>query len=174
MKHTVSIAFVFLWYLAFSVVQAQPSFFEVLPDAEEKKLFRGLVTMADIKNDSSFTWYAQNTKYYKPNAALVAALKAKAGQYHLMLFAGTWCHDSQQIIPKYFRCLEAAGMPDSVITIAAADRNKTTIASLHKVFQVTMVPTIIVMKDGKEVGRITEFGKTGLPEAELAVLIESL
>ena len=160
--------------LASQQVFAQQKLYEVLPDAEEKKLFRGIVTVQDIKNDSSFTWYKQNLQYYRNNAALVEAFKQKKGQFQLIIFAGTWCHDSQQIIPKYFSCLEAAGIPDSAFTIIATDRNKTTIGNLHQLFGVSLVPTVIVMKEGKEVGRITEYGKTGLPDAELATLIAAL
>ena len=38
-------------------VFAQQKLYEVIPDAEEKKLFRGIVSLQDIKGDSSFTWY---------------------------------------------------------------------------------------------------------------------
>lgn len=155
-------------------VFAQQKLYEVLPDAEEKKIFRGIVSLQDIKTDSSFTWYKQNLQYYKNNAALVEAFKQKKGQFHLVIFAGTWCHDSQQIIPKYFSCLEEAGIPDSAFTIVATDRNKTTVGNLHQLFGITLVPTVIVMKEGKEVGRITEYGTTGLPDAELAALISAL
>jgi thiol-disulfide isomerase/thioredoxin len=152
----------------------QLKLYDVLPDSAEKKLLRGIITLQDIKGDTSFTWYAEALKYYRPNAALVAAFKEKAGQFTLLLFTGTWCHDSQQITPKYFKCLEAAGIADSVCTIVATDRNKKTIAHLHDVFNVINVPTIIVLKNGKEVGRIEEYGKTGLPDQELASIIQGL
>jgi len=153
---------------------AQQKLYEVLPDSAEKKLLLGIVTLQDIKGDSSFTWYAEALKYYKPNAALVKAFKEKAGQFTLLIFTGTWCHDSQQIMPKYFACLEAAGISDSAYTIIATDRNKRTVAHLHNVFSVVNVPTIIVLKNGKEMGRIEEYGKTGLPDQELAVIMQGL
>lgn len=148
--------------------------YQVLPDAEEQKLFMGIITAADVKADTGFKWYAETLKYYRPNKELVDAFKSKAGKFQLVLFAGTWCHDSQAIFPKYIACAEAAGLADSVITIIGTDRHKTTLANLHKVFNVTLVPTMIVMKEGKEFGRITEYGNTGLPDAELAVLIGKL
>lgn len=155
-------------------VGSSQKLYQVLPDAEEKKFLMGIITAADIKGDTSFSWYAETLKYYRPNKELVDAFKAKAGQFQLVLFAGTWCHDSQAILPKYIACAEAAGLADSVITIIGTDRQKTTLANLHKVFNVTLVPTMIVMKEGKEVGRITEYGNTGLPDAELAALMGKL
>jgi thiol-disulfide isomerase/thioredoxin len=147
---------------------------ETRPDAEEGKLLFGIVSLQDIKRDTSFKWYAQTLQYYKPNAALVAQLKAKVGQLHYVLFTGTWCHDSQAITPKYFACMEAAGLPDSALTIIATDRDKKTVAGLHSAFGIVNVPTLIVMKAGKEVGRITEYGSTGLPDAELAEMLGKL
>jgi thiol-disulfide isomerase/thioredoxin len=168
-----TIGLTFLCSLSLALTSAQ-KLYQVLPDAEEKKLFLGILTVADIKGDTSFKWYGETLKYYRPNKELVEAFKAKTGKYQLVLFAGTWCHDSQAIIPKYFACAEAAGLADSVITIIGTDREKSTIANLHKVFNVTLVPTMIVMKEGKEVGRITEYGNTGLPDAELAALLGKL
>ena len=169
-----SIVFMLLALCSLHAARAQQKWYEVLPDAEEKKLYRGLLTVADIKGDTSFTWYQENLKYYKPNAALVEAFRSKAGKFHLMVFAGTWCHDSQAILPKYITCAEAAGLPDSVFTIVGADRQKTTLGQLHKVFNVSLVPTIIVMQEGREVGRITEYGTSGLPDADLAALISKI
>jgi thiol-disulfide isomerase/thioredoxin len=161
--------------LLFSIKSnGQLKLYEVLPDSAEKKLLHGIITLQDMKGDTSFTWYAEALKYYKPNAALVKAFKEKKGQFTLLLFTGTWCHDSQQIIPKYFSCLEAAGISDSVCTIVATDRNKKTIAHLHDIFNISTVPAIIVLKNGKEVGRIEEFGKTGLPDQELAIIMQGL
>lgn len=166
--------FVLLMLMSAFYANAQLKLYKVLPDSAEKKLLYGIVTLNDIKGDTSFTWYAEALKYYRPNAPLVKALKEKAGQFTLLLFTGTWCHDSQQIIPKYFACLEAAGISDSSYSIIAADRDKRTIANLHHIFGVVNVPTIIVLKNGKEVGRIDEYGKTGLPDQELAGIISGL
>ncbi len=162
-----------LFSLSIFAANAQ-KLYQVLPDTEENKFYMGIFTAADVKADTSFKWYAEALKYYRPNKELVEAFKAKAGKFQLVLFAGTWCHDSQAIFPKYNACAEAAGLADSVITIIGTDRNKTTLANLHKVFNVTLVPTMIVMQAGKEVGRITEYGNTGMPDAELAALIGKL
>ncbi|HSC54829.1 MAG TPA: thioredoxin family protein [Phnomibacter sp.] len=174
MKRTLVFFAVVLLAMQATHTHAQQKLFEVLPDSAEKKLLMGIVALQDIKGDTCFAWYPAALKYYKPNAALVKAFKEKAGQFSLLIFTGTWCHDSQQITPKYFACLEAAGIPETAYTIVATDRHKTTIAHLHSVFQVVNVPTIIVLKNGKEVGRIEEYGKTGLPDQELAGLMQSL
>lgn len=45
---------------------------------------------------------------------------------------------------------------------------KKTLGNLADAFGITNVPTIIVMKEGKEIGRVVEYGKTGRFDKELA------
>lgn len=153
---------------------AQTKLYEVLPDSIEHKILVGIVPLSAIKNDTNFIWYAQALKYYKPYAPLVQALKTNNEKLSLLFFAGTWCHDSQQVMPKYFSCLEAASFPEHRYTIVSTDRNKKTIAHLHQIFSIVNVPTVIVLNNGKEIGRIEEYGKTGLPDQELATLLQQL
>lgn len=153
-------------------MNAQTTLYEVRPDSIENKMLVGIVPLDAIKNDTGFVWYAQALKYYKPYAPLVQALKEKSEQLSLLFFAGTWCHDSQQVMPKYFSCIEAAGFSENRYTIVSTDRQKKTVANLHQLFGIVNVPTVIVLKNGKEVGRIEEYGKTGLPDRELATLLQ--
>lgn len=89
----------------------------------------------------------------------------------LVIFGGTWCDDTKQLLPKFFSTADAAGVAESRITLIGVDRSKKTLYNLAEAFGVTNVPTFIVMKDGKEIGRVVEYGKTGTPEKEVAELI---
>jgi hypothetical protein len=51
------------------------------------------------------------------------------------------------------------------------DRSKKTIQHLSEAFNILNVPTIIVLKDGKEIGRVVEYGKTGMFDKELGEII---
>ena len=171
---------VFVWaFLAiFSLnniqAQADLKLYEVVADAEEKKYLKGFISKEQITSDPDFAWYQQNLRYAKPNPEYVAVVKEKAYDFQIMLFLGTWCHDSQQILPKYFALLEAAEFPDHHMTLIACDRQKTTLANMQRPLKVANVPTLIVFKEGKEIGRIVEFGESGMVDKELADLIKKL
>ena len=79
---------------------------------------------------------------------------------------------SVYIIPKLFPFLDASGLPDDRITLVGVDRNKKTISHLAEAFDVVNVPTVIVMKQGKEIGRVVEYGRYGMVEKELAEIVE--
>lgn len=169
------IFFLVSWTSAETVMAQGPAqWYETLPDAEEKKILKGFITKQQITNDTAFAWYATNRKYNKPNPDVVAVLKEKAYEFQLVFFIGTWCHDSQQILPKYFAALEAAEYPEHYMTIIACDRDKAGPANIQRPFKVVNVPTVLIMKDGKEVGRIVEFGNTGLVDQELAEIVKKL
>lgn len=151
-----------------------PSFcqvqYEVSNDGQDK-ILKGIITRDLVEKDTSFKWYSQNTAGYKPNEAATIALKAKSNQLQLIVFAGTWCSDTKYILPKLFALTDAATFPQDRITIIGVDRNKKTISHLSEALGVLNVPTIIVMKEGKEIGRVVEHGKTGMWDKELGEIV---
>lgn len=157
-----------------TVAQAPLSLYQTLPDSSEKKTLYGLLTKQQLTKDTAFDWYTANLKYFKVDSATVQNIRSKKDKISLVLFCGTWCHDSQQLVPKYLSTLEAAGFPDEKLTIFGVDRNKETIGGLNRTFNVTLVPTLIVMQDGKEIDRITEYGKTALVDKELGEIVATI
>lgn len=166
----------FVLALAFVLPAFSQSQYEVLSDAEDNgaKIFKGILTPQLIQNEASYKWYAENLKNYTPNASAVKAFKSNnADSIQLIVFMGTWCHDSQYIIPKLFTLLDATSFSNEKLTLIGVDKNKKTISHLAEALDVKSVPTIIAMKNGKEVGRVVEYGKTGLFDKELGEIITS-
>lgn len=159
-----------------NIEKTEPSvkMFEVLKDRDGSKMLRGILFKEQVTQDTAFGWYAQNVKLTKPNADAVAAIAAKADKISIIIFGGTWCEDTHQLLPKYLSVLDAAKFPDDRLTLVAVDRAKTTVGNLHNLFNITNVPTCIVMKDGKELGRIVEFGKTTFVDKELGEMVAAI
>lgn len=153
------------------VAVAQNNYVTIVEKPGEKTL-KGLLTRETLQQDTSFHWYAQNQKAYTPNSLGLSNLKKQADSVELMVFMGTWCEDSQFIIPKLFSLVNAAGFPEKKVTMFGVDRNKTTFSHLAEALNVTLVPTIIVFKNGKELGRVVEFGKYGMFDKELGEILQ--
>ena len=166
MKHLLTAIILFI---GFSVKAQQ---FQVTKEGPDK-ILKGIITRADIANDSSFQWYKTNQAGYTPNATAVNALKAKGNSVQVIAFGGTWCDDTKVILPKFFSILDAAGFPESRLTLIGVDRSKKTISHLSEALNVVNVPTFIVLKEGKEIGRVVEYGKTGQWDKELGELVEA-
>ena len=148
--------------------------YEVNPDPNhpERKILKGIINKDLIKNDSSYKWYADNQKSYaNPDTSIVGALH-RDNAVNYLVFGGTWCGDTQYILPKFFMLQEKAGIADDRITFFGVDRQKKSLGNITSALNITNVPTIIVMKNGKEVGRVVEYGKTGKWDKELAEIVE--
>ncbi|HSD15189.1 MAG TPA: thioredoxin family protein [Flavobacterium sp.] len=101
-------------------------------------------------------WYTPNRENYKPNPATVTELKNHLKDVTITVFMGTWCEDSQQQVPGFYKILEALQFDNVNVTLIAVDKNKKTPEQFEKGLNVTNVPTFIFYKNGKELHRIVE------------------
>ncbi len=161
---------IFLVLLSY-IVNAQQ--YEISQDTKhpEVKVLRGIINKYLVQNDTAFKWYDANRKFYGPDSSTLNALERTKGKLQFVLFGGTWCEDTQFILPQFFKLQEMSGVPDSVVTFFGVNRAKKSLSHITDAFAITNVPTIIVMKDGKELGRVVEYGKTGKWDKELAEII---
>lgn len=162
-------------FLAFSLLLSSMAFaqnqFETLVERPNEKSLKGIISRQVLLADTSFKWYAEGLKGFTVRTDAREALEKNKDSIRLLVFIGTWCEDSHFIIPKLYATADAAGFPDKNISLIGVDRNKTTLGNLTETLNVKNVPTIIVLKNGVETGRIVEYGKYGMFDKELAEII---
>lgn len=145
--------------------------YEVLVERPNEKSYKGIISRAVMTADTSFKWYGEAYKSYSPNPTSIETLQKHKDTIQLLVFMGTWCEDSHFVIPRLFKLTDAAGFPDDRITLIGVDRNKKTLSHLCEALNVTNVPTIMVMKKGKELGRVVEYGSSGLFDKDLTEVL---
>ncbi len=91
--------------------------YEILPDPTDGKILKGIISREILEKDSSFKWYANNLKGYKPNEAALSGLIKNKDSIQLVVFMGTWCEDSHYIIPKFFTLFDAAGLGKEKVSV---------------------------------------------------------
>jgi thiol-disulfide isomerase/thioredoxin len=151
--------------------------YSVVPDTKpgaHAKILKGIINKATLDQDTAFAWFRDNMKYGTADAAAVNAFAAKKDLFTMVVFGGTWCEDTQNLLPVFYRLVEKSGYPESNITLVAVDRQKTSTHNLHTQYKITNVPTFIVLKDGKEVGRVVEYGSQGAIDKELGEIVSKL
>jgi len=167
-KFLVLLFFVFTINTGFTQTQ-----YEILKDyVDGGKILKGVISKDILASDTSFKWFSQNLKPFSGSKEIVAAFAKQKDSVQLVIFFGTWCEDSHTILPKLFSFLDAAGFPDDRVTLIGVDRNKKTISHVTDAFNIINVPTIMVMKEGKELGLIVEYGRYGMVEKELAEIVD--
>lgn len=148
--------------------------YQVLVERPNEKSLKGIISREILQADTSFKWYEENLKGYKPHTSALEGLAKQKDSIQLLAFMGTWCEDSHFIIPKFYSLLDAAGFSQDRVTLIGVDRQKKTLSHLCEALNITKVPTIIVLKNGKEAGRVVEFGKYGLFDMELGEILKSI
>jgi thioredoxin 1 len=82
----------------------------------------------------------------------------------VLLFFGTWCHDSEREVPRLLKLLEAADLSEDKLTLIALDYRKREPEGRAREFNVRYTPTAIFLRAGAEVGRIVERPNASLAE----------
>lgn len=146
--------------------------YDVLKDKETgQQIFKGPLVFRDLDFEPSFTWMTES-KSYKPNVEAIAYLKEYLPQYEMVVFLGTWCDDSHNIIPKLYAVLQTVKYPMHKYTMYGVDREKKSKSGEEMLYRIINVPTIILYKDHREVGRIVETLKKSV-ETDLENIIKA-
>ncbi|THV58621.1 TlpA family protein disulfide reductase [Chryseobacterium candidae] len=118
-------------------------------------------------------WYVKEHDEYVLDQKAVSDLKKeKIGTYDIIVFIGTWCEDSHRDFPRLMKILEAVSYPDSKLNIIAVNRKKESPTGDESLYNLQKVPTIILKRYGKEVGRIIEMPTTGYIERDLVQILK--
>jgi thioredoxin 1 len=114
-----------------------------------------------------------------PDLAAARALTTVAPGAEVTVYFGTWCSDSQRELSRLWRAFDeigvtaeggaSGGLPFSVRYIAVDEEKKEPLA-LTTAVGLKYVPTLIVSRDGHEVGRIVEKSPHGVERDLLALL----
>lgn len=99
----------------------------------------------------------------------------KLKHYHwpevkIMVFAGNWCSDTQKWLPRMASLQKEIQIPQHIFEFYLLDLNKESEQKLEKAWNITHVPTFIIVKQGVELGRIVETPERSL-EAHLSSLL---
>lgn len=134
-------------------------------------VYKGQFTFEDMLQEESFGWLQRGATSYKPDSVTMVYLKKHLPDYQLVVLLGTWCEDSHVLIPKLYSTLQQAGYPMNNYKMYGLNRAKESKYIEHKLYKAEKVPTVIIVKNNMEVGRITESVRKSI-EKDLAAMIE--
>ena len=106
-----------------------------------------------------------------PDAEAVKRLAAVPPGATVTVYLGSWCGDSRREVSRFWRALDQLGgeVPFAV-SYVGVDHAKKEPAALVSGSDLRYVPTFIVRRDGREVGRIVESAPHGIERDLLSLL----
>lgn len=137
------------------------------------KMLLGTQTLDQFQKEPYRAWYKEEYNGYAFDADAMKELKkAKIGTYNVTVFLGTWCPDSHREFPRFIKILEDLNYPMQKLTIIAVNRKKEAPNGEEGPFNIQKVPTFIISKYGKEIGRIIESPRSGWLERDLLEILK--
>ncbi|WP_130735339.1 thioredoxin family protein [Flavobacterium sp. J27] len=122
----------------------------------EDGILVGKTKKKDLLQEPFNEWFEAGFADYQPNSELINQIKKLNIDYTITIFMGTWCEDSQNQVPKFYKILKELNFSEEKTTLITMLRDKTTPDLFEKGLKITNVPTFIFFEKGKEVNRIVE------------------
>jgi len=107
---------------------------------------------------------------YIPDEAIIKRLSKLKKGVSVAIVMGSWCGDSKEQVPRFMKILDEMKLKDSNLNIICVDLDKqggdVDVAALD----VQRVPTFILYKNDREIGRIVETPNSTLEKDLLLIL----
>jgi len=143
--------------------------FDRIVEKDKSVIMKGSFSIKDLK-EANYTCFNKNYEQTKFKDDALAQLRGRLNEFQLVVFMGTWCSDSHTLIPSFVKLLEQINYPFERILLYGVDRKKETKGIEHRLYQIDRVPTIIIIRDNFEVGRITESVEKNIQTSLLQII----
>ncbi len=121
---------------------------------EKASVVLGKKNWQEWKAETDWDSYsAEGHKLDKSKVSAIARL-AKAKKATFLVFAGSWCKDSEAQLPAIMKLLGAAQVPARNIELYGVDANLKEPSGMAQQHEVTNSPTLVILKGQTELGRI--------------------
>jgi thiol-disulfide isomerase/thioredoxin len=153
-----------------SFLTAQSSNKIVQDEQSGKPMLIGQCTREAFSDTSFAGWFNSEYNMYQPDTVTVKEIEYNLDDVKTTIIMGTWCSDSREQVPHFFKVMDKAGYPEDAVSIICVNRDKSDSAGSVDSLDIELVPTLIFYRDGKEIGRITETPQKTMEEDIFTIL----
>ncbi len=120
-----------------------------------KEMLVGAITREGLQKMG--TWFDEEYNAYIPDSSAIKILEENRNILpDIFVVLGTWCGDSREHVPHFYKIIDLAGYPEEKVFAVSVDRLKKGGDFCLTDFEITLVPTFILSRNGSEIGRIIE------------------
>jgi thiol-disulfide isomerase/thioredoxin len=121
-----------------------------------KEILIGKCNRDALTTDVFSMYYEKGYAAYAPDENVVRQLSKLRKGVDVVVVMGSWCHDSKEQVPRFYKILDDVGVKDSKIELICVDSEKSGGEADVSFLDIQRVPTFIFYKKGREIGRIVE------------------
>lgn len=145
----------------------------IIDTKTNKEILYGKCNIEGFKKTEFAEIYKIEYKYYIPDSNILIKIKPLLKKIRFHITMGSWCGDSQQQIPRFIKLLDKLNYKTKKIDILAIDHFFKAKNFEKGTNKIERVPTIIVYRKGKEIGRIVETPVETLEKDLLKILSDT-
>jgi thiol-disulfide isomerase/thioredoxin len=142
----------------------------IIEDQNSEPMLIGYCTREIFYNSVFSTWFNPEYESYKPDSSTIELLKKSMDSVDITLVMGSWCSDSRQYVPDFYKILDETNYPSDKVTIIAVDEDKKTEGDELDDLDIEFIPTFIFYRVGSELGRIVETPEKSIEEDILGIV----
>lgn len=122
----------------------------------QTEMLVGIADRAKLQSSEFSSHFFEEYQDYTPCHQTINKLENKIYTYSITIVLATWCHDSQQQVPRFFKILDELDYNTSNLKIITVDKDKLAGDIDISGLNMELVPTFIFYDHDEEVGRIVE------------------
>lgn len=115
-------------------------------------------------------WYTPIYEETYVNEERVAYFRTLLENIKIIGFVGSWCNDTKIELPNLLKILDQIDFDMERIKLIGVNENYQAPDNSNKIWKIERVPTFILIKDNKELGRFVEFPQVSLLEDMIKIL----
>ena len=131
-----------------------------IEDHKGKIQLVGVITREALLEPPFNEWFSAVYQDYQPQKKILRNFKRKLRNYEIQAFFSTWCGDSRREVPRLLKILDKIHFPKERLHLVCLQQTPPLYKQSpnHEEWgqRIHHVPTIILRKGGKEMGRIIE------------------
>ncbi len=161
---------VLLFYCICSFSQTDEYNQNIMDTKADQEILIGYCTRDGLVSSPFSSYFKAGYAKYKPDPAILKEMRPKINGVTITIIMGTWCSDSQEQVPRFFRILDSLRVYIEPLTIICVNKDKQGGTVSLEGLNLEKVPTFIFYRDKKELGRIIE-SPTGTLEKDMLAIV---
>lgn len=143
---------------------------KIIDTKTNKEILIGNCNIKGLKTDSFGLVFNNEYKYYIPDNNTITLLQSKIKKIRIEIVMGTWCGDSKEQVPRFIKILDILKYKTKKIKILCIDHFFNAENFEKGENNIQKIPTFIIYRKNKEIGRIVESPMNSLEKDLLDIL----
>lgn len=139
-------------------------------DENNSEIISGAISFQNWFNEVNWSTINENSGHTDLLLAKSVGSIFNSGNYFMLVFAGAWCSDCRSQLPIIKRVIDSGKIDDKKIQLLGADKDNVVWKHENLAIKADKYPTVVILLNSKEIGRIEEFPKESWEKDILQIL----